>query len=175
MSCSCLLQPLCGESMFSSSTLSLGRSSSPIPDTSQPEARDSDCTLPPGGGNWNWRLLPTDSVPESELVTRGVLDTIPSSSAPCVVCSLSPPEVASSPSPSSRIVLICARAGRLSSSVKTSNRQVHMQYRHSIPAPVGQTSASAWLYEPPWITYQKQAKHINDPRSLRMNQSYVQL
>ena len=42
----------------------------------------------------------------------------------------------------------------------------HIQYRHSIPAPVNWTSASAWLYNHPWVTCQKWAKNMNALRSL---------
>ena len=35
-----------------------------------------------------------------------------------------------------------------------------LQHRHLIPAPVDQTSDSAWLYKPPWITCQ-----TNKPRT----------
>ena len=43
----------------------------------------------------------------------------------------------------------------------------YLQYRHLIPAPVDRTSAYAWLYKHPWITFQNIfAKHINDPRIL---------
>ena len=42
-----------------------------------------------------------------------------------------------------------------------------IQYRHLIPAPVDRTSAYAWFYKHPWITFQNIfAKHINDPHSL---------
>ena len=34
-------------------------------------------------------------------------------------------------------------------------RKYCLQYRHLIPAPFDRTSASAWLYTHPWVTYQK--------------------
>ena len=35
------------------------------------------------------------------------------------------------------------------------------QYRHLIPAPVDRTSASAWSYKHPWITYQEYKPSIS--------------
>ena len=52
---------------------------------------------------------------------------------------------------------------------KLQQPEIHVQYRHSFPAPVARTSASACLYKHSWITSQRISKHINDTRSLRIN------
>ena len=49
-----------------------------------------------------------------------------------------------------------------------------IQYRHLIPAPVDQTSTSAWSYKHPWITCQKISQGHQRPMKLA-DESYVQL
>ena len=47
-----------------------------------------------------------------------------------------------------------------------------VQYTCLNPALVDRSSVSAWSYKLPWITYQEEAKHFNDPRSLPINATY---
>ena len=49
---------------------------------------------------------------------------------------------------------------------------MYVQYRHAIPTPVDRTSVGAWLCKHPWITCQKRAMHINDPRSLLIKATF---